>query len=116
MNFDEVIYLEFRLSEQARGCHGVRLWTLYAVPISETLIQLNAGANFFLYCIYNEKFKHELKLQLQKLRSTCCITHMGENNNESTGMSTGTAGVTKNNNSLSRGEAFELNSTSAAVV
>ena len=78
LNFDEVIYLEFTLSDQARGCHGVRLWTVYAVPISATLLRLNHGANFFLYCYYDETFKHEFKLQLQKIKATCCIMLMSE--------------------------------------
>ena len=46
------------------GCEWLQFWTLIAVPISNSLLQINSSINFFIYCVFNKSFRDTLKSKL----------------------------------------------------
>ena len=42
------------------GCSPLRFWAVVLIPISSLLIQVNASANFFIYCFCDTAFKQVL--------------------------------------------------------
>ena len=46
------------------GCEWLQFWTLVAVPISNSLLQINSSINFFIYCVFNKSFRDTLKSKL----------------------------------------------------
>ena len=43
-----------------QGCSPLRFWAVVLIPISSLLIQVNASANFFIYCFCDTAFKQVL--------------------------------------------------------
>ena len=80
LNIDEFIHIEQILSEREIGCPGARFWALWAVSISEIMLQINSGSNFFLYCLFNETFRQELKSQIIRLK----LRYQGETSSHAT--------------------------------
>ena len=61
LNIDEWIYTEDSIRARDLGCPNRRFWTSLATPVSHLLLQINSGANFFIYSVLNETFSKMLK-------------------------------------------------------
>ena len=42
-------------------CGGNNFWAVLTMPISMLLLEINAGSNFFIYCVFDVKFTDRLK-------------------------------------------------------
>ena len=42
-------------------CGGNNFWAVLTMPISMFLLEINAGSNFFIYCVFDVKFTDLLK-------------------------------------------------------
>ena len=47
-----------------QGCEWLKFWTIIVAPISHLLLQINSSINFFIYCFYNQSFRHVLLYKL----------------------------------------------------
>ena len=59
LNIEEVTNLSRKRDGTAYQC-PLRYWALIAIPISSILIQINAGANFFIYFQFDKTFREYL--------------------------------------------------------
>ena len=55
MNIEELSNLT-RQTEGSEQC-PLRYWAMMIIPVSSLLIQVNAGANFFIYCQFDKTFR-----------------------------------------------------------
>ena len=65
LNIEEVAnHARNKEKEDLMGCSPLRFWAVVLIPISSLLIQVNASANFFIYCFCDTVFKQVLTSKL----------------------------------------------------
>ena len=75
--------LEERLrqdNENMYYCSYYRFWSTLAAPVSHLLLQINSGANFFIYSVLNETFSRVLRQKINGVLQ--CFKKRSEINNE----------------------------------
>ena len=58
LNIQELVYFEWKLKEIIKGCAGVKYWAMVLVPFSEFMLLTNSSANFFIYFLFHNEFRH----------------------------------------------------------
>ena len=61
LNINEWMIVEDYIKAKELGCPSRRFWSSLATPVSHLLLQINSGANFFIYSVLNETFTKVLK-------------------------------------------------------
>ena len=64
LNIEEVANLASEGDPKIESCPILRFWAVVLIPVSNLLIQVNASANFFIYCFCDRVFKEVLVSQL----------------------------------------------------
>ena len=64
LNIEEVANLASESDSKIETCPILRFWAVVLIPVSNLLIQVNASANFFIYCFCDRVFKEVLVSQL----------------------------------------------------
>ena len=64
LNIEEVANLASEGDPKTESCPILRFWAVVLIPVSNLLIQINASANFFIYCFCDRVFKEVLVSQL----------------------------------------------------
>ena len=65
MNIEEVTNLARQMEGDTHQC-PLRYWAIITIPISSLMIQINAGANFFIYCQFDKTFREILCSKISK--------------------------------------------------
>ena len=74
-----------QLNESMYYCSHYRFWSTVATPLSHLLLQINSGANFFIYSVLNETFSRVLRQKINRvLQCFKTSTQRSEVNNEPT--------------------------------
>ena len=73
LNIEELSSLLKINEAKKEKCEWLPFWTLVAVPISHTLLQINSSINLFIYCFCNKSFRNVLKMKLRSLVLLCEI-------------------------------------------
>ena len=73
LNIQESVYFEWKFKELQKGCAGVRFWAMILVPFSELMLLTNSSANFFIYYLFQNDFRKEIKIKLKK-KISCCVS------------------------------------------
>ena len=73
LNIEELSSLLNINEAKKENCEWLPFWTLVAVPISHTLLQINSSINLFIYCFCNKSFRNVLKMKLRSLVLLCEI-------------------------------------------
>ena len=71
LNIDELKSLGEERNALERGCNWMKFWTIIVAPISHTLLQINSGINFFIYCLFNPAFREVLLSKLCSVFNAC---------------------------------------------
>ena len=58
LNIQELVNFEWKFTEITRGCAGVKYWAMVLVPFSEFMLLTNSSANFFIYFLFHNEFRH----------------------------------------------------------
>ena len=69
LNIEEVTNLSSEMDGRSYQC-PLRYWAVIAIPISSILIQINAGANFFIYFQFDKTFREYLLSIVSRNSST----------------------------------------------
>ena len=67
LNINEWVTMEDQIKAREFGCPNFRLWSSLATPLSHLLLQINSGANFFIYFVLNETFLRVFKQKIDNL-------------------------------------------------
>ena len=57
LNIEELNSLGEERKAQEKGCDWLKFWTIIVAPISNLVLQMNSGINFFIYCFFNPSFR-----------------------------------------------------------
>ena len=75
LNIVEFVSLEERLQKTQHGCPPLRFWVLVAYPISHFLLKLNASVNFFVYAIFDARFRKVIRSKLDRQQKSSCLSN-----------------------------------------
>ena len=67
LNINEWITMEDNIKARDMGCPNRRFWSSLAAPVSHLLLQINSGANFFIYSVLNETFLRVIKEKIRNI-------------------------------------------------
>ena len=67
LNINEWVTMEDQIKARELGCSNFRFWSELATKLSHLLLQINSGANFFIYFVLNETFLKVLKQKIANL-------------------------------------------------
>ena len=67
LNINEWVTMEDQIKARELRCPNYRFWSSLATPLSHLLLQINSGANFFIYFVLNETFLKVLKQKIANL-------------------------------------------------
>ena len=65
LNIQESVYFEWKFDQLDKGCPGVRYWAMMLVPFSEFMLLTNSSANFFIYYLFQNDFRNEIRTKLE---------------------------------------------------
>ena len=65
LNIQESAYFEWKFDQIDMGCPGVRFWAMILVPFSEFMLLANSSANFFIYYLFQNDFRNEIRTKLE---------------------------------------------------
>ena len=67
LNINEWVTMEDQIKARKLGCPNFRFWSSLATPLSHLLLQVNSGANFFIYFVLNKTFLKVLKQKMANM-------------------------------------------------
>ena len=72
-----------KLNQNNFYCSHYRFWSTIATPLSHLLLQINSGANFFIYSVLNETFSRVLRQKINNVIKCCTFKRQRlDTNNE----------------------------------
>merc|ERR1712224_1036398 len=67
LNIEEFLSLLKMNQAEKENCKWLPFWTMIAVPVSHTLLQINSSINLFIYCFCNKSFRNVFLMKLRSL-------------------------------------------------
>ena len=109
LNIEELDSLYHVRRAKDMGCEWLQFWTLIAVPISDSLLQINSSINFFIYCVFNKSFRDALRSKLSGLVLASTNPETTTLQKHNTARTKETNHVTDTNRNKDVGEIIEMN-------
>ena len=82
LNIEEWITMEDNIKARELGCSNSKFWSTIAQTVSHLLLQINSGANFFIYSLHNDTFCKVLKQKTKNVFNSNCTNPREKPTNE----------------------------------